>query len=238
MYRIAIVDDEAEIRLRVHRQVENVSAALQVQYEIVEFPTAESLLFETAEGKGFDLFLLDVELGDMNGLELAGIIRNKFPESYLIFITYYSKYAIQGYTCKAYRYLLKEKLEEQLEEVLRNVYDEMDQVRQRYYLITTNARYVKIPCREILYIEKREKYAVIHTERGEDSVRKTLAQVFEELPVREFVFIERRYIANIRHVMRYQDNEVILRNGIVLPVSRPQSRNVRQCICEYWRHNI
>lgn len=239
MFRVAIVDDEEEIRKKILKHVKCAGEVTWERLDIMEFSSSKTLLFEIAEGKGFDLFLLDVELGeDINGMELARTIRNKYPNSYLIFVTHYPEYAIQGYSCKAYHYLLKDRIDEELEGVLQELFQEVNESLQRYYLILTNSRYEKILCSEIYYIEKDGKECIFHTCKEDKFVRKTLAEVYEKLPQDEFVYIERRYVVNLRHLSRYENNVAVLRNGIVLPVSRTQARMVREKTIEYWRREI
>lgn len=238
MFRVAIVDDEKEIRKKILKHVECAGSVTWERLDIVEFSSGRTLLFEIAEGKGFDLFLLDIRLEDMDGMELAKIIRKQYPNSYMIFITHYPEYAIQGYSCRAYHYLLKENIDEQLEGVLQDLFKEVNESQQHYYLILTNSRYEKILCSEIYYIEKNGKDCIFHTCKEDKSVRKTLAEVYQKLPQDEFVYIERRYVINLRHLSRYENNAAVLRNGITLPVSRTQARVVKEKACEYWRREI
>ena len=54
-----------------------------------------------------DLALLDIDMPDMNGIELAANIKNRWPEVAVIFLTGYSEYAVEAFAVRARGYLLK-----------------------------------------------------------------------------------------------------------------------------------
>ena len=54
-----------------------------------------------------DLALLDINMPDMNGLELAGEIRRLHPQTAVIFITAFRQYALEAYAVHPSAYLLK-----------------------------------------------------------------------------------------------------------------------------------
>ena len=71
---------------------------------------------EIVENIDMDIAILDIEMPGMNGIELAKYIKEKRPESVIIFITAYDKfdYAIEAMYVKAFDYLLKPWKEERL----------------------------------------------------------------------------------------------------------------------------
>jgi len=63
-----------------------------------------------------DAALLDIDMPGMNGLELAAAIREKYPDIAIIFLTGYSRYALQAYEVHPTGYLLKPVKKEKLAE--------------------------------------------------------------------------------------------------------------------------
>ena len=82
------------------------------------YKNAESLLFDFEGESDFDILLLDIEMGDMNGVTLAKNIRKKSETVQIIFITGYSDYISDGYDVAALHYLMKPLKAEKLFEVL------------------------------------------------------------------------------------------------------------------------
>ena len=54
-----------------------------------------------------DLALLDIDMPEINGIQLAAAIKNKWPETAIIFITGYSQYAVDAFAVRAVGYLMK-----------------------------------------------------------------------------------------------------------------------------------
>ena len=71
MYRLAICEDEENLREELRRLCEEILSELNVSFEISVFSSADELSAETAEGARFDLFCLDIMMQGKNGMELA-----------------------------------------------------------------------------------------------------------------------------------------------------------------------
>ncbi len=102
MLTIAICDDD-------NRQIsalKNMLTEWNSRIVIVEYNSAEQFLFGYTD-KHCNLLLLDIEMGDMNGMELANNLRAKGDMLPIIFITGYSEFMQDGYDVEAFHYLLK-----------------------------------------------------------------------------------------------------------------------------------
>lgn len=86
-----------------------------VDFNISEFSNPEMLMYEVEDGKIADIFILDVEMPDMDGFELADKIRKYTETSVIIFLTSHDEMASMGYKSKALRYVIKLNLERDIE---------------------------------------------------------------------------------------------------------------------------
>ena len=68
IYRIAICDDEAADRAFLSSLVKKWGSAKEAAVRVREFTSAENFLFHYAENKEYDILLLDIEMGDMDGI--------------------------------------------------------------------------------------------------------------------------------------------------------------------------
>lgn len=96
------VDDEGLILSRTVSQVRKTK----------KFDTVESFMdpaeaLEYLETSPADLALLDIDMPQMGGLELAARMKDKCPDIKIIFLTGYSEYAVDAYAMHATGYLLK-----------------------------------------------------------------------------------------------------------------------------------
>lgn len=111
-----LVDDE-EMALEV---LENMLSPYH-EVNIVGKYTDYNKALEEIEEKKPELVFLDIEMGEMNGLEVAGIIMNKLDNVEIVFVTAYSQYAVDAFEVNAIDYLLKPIVPKRLEKAISRV---------------------------------------------------------------------------------------------------------------------
>ena len=149
MVKIAIVDDSIEILASIRKIVESITIKFldDRELEIYTYARAELLIYDLEENMQFDIFLLDVEMPDMNGIELAKKIRKMQENGYIIFLTSHPQFAIRGYDRKvrAYQYLLKETMNSRLPEVMEDVIRRCLREEKQYYFKSTPYGKAEVP---------------------------------------------------------------------------------------------
>lgn len=239
MYRMAVVDNEKVYREQVREVAEAAICEQGIQMNVMCFNSAGSLLEEIEDGGRFFVYVLDIEMPGMNGIELAKNIRKVDENAYIIFLTSYSEFAIAGYDVHAYQYVLKENLTEKIGAMLKQIWAESGMVNDgRYYTIMTNSRREKIRISDIVRIYKDGKNVQFVTEKGLFQQRTSLNEVFDCLPGDEFVFNERGSIVNLRYVEQIVKNEIVLSDHTILAVGRTHMAEVKRAITKYWGKRI
>ena len=239
MIRIAICDDERNMVMQNEEIVKNTLQACGVGYDIVTYTRSSNLLSDIAEDKFFyDLILLDIEMPEISGMELAGKIKEYLHNVKIIFITSHVEYAIDAYELSVFRYVPKSNAQKRLEAAVADASKLLELEAGQEYTIQTNNRLERIPYKDILYIVRDGKNAEIVSNTSKSKVRKSLQQVYEELDAPEFIFIERGCIVNIIHIMKIQDGMVCLKNQEMLPISRSHLQDVKQQIARFWGAHI
>ena len=107
MIRIAICDDEKKILDEVSGYIKNYAEKKSKEIEVFRFDSAASLIGALEDGKSFDIFVLDVYIGDERGTVLARDIRKLGIESPIIFATTSVEHAPESYETGTLRYLIK-----------------------------------------------------------------------------------------------------------------------------------
>ena len=228
--RVAIVDDNDILRMHAEELVRKTIP--ESQMELMTYTKSESLLFDMEDGN--DIYILDVEMPGINGIELAKEIRTKDKNGEIIFLTAYDKYAVYGYETHAYSYILKDDMESKLPVILQQLYEKINSSRQQYYIIETNSRFEKILVSEILYISKEEKNSIFITKGGEYRERASLGEVFQKLNEQEFIYIDKGQIVNIPNIERIVQETVYMGNNIKLTISRANIKKVKNAVKKYW----
>lgn len=195
------------------------------------------LKYDLSEKIRYDIYFLDIEMPEINGLQLAKEIRKTDENAIIIFVTSYLKYSIVGYELGIYRYIPKDNISKKLIPALESASQEVGRETEQLYIVSTNTRCEKIRYEDMLYIYKDRKYSIICCDNATYKVRKSLRQVYEELNrsgQKQFIFIERGYIANIVQIKKVQNGEVIMQNGEILNIGRSFYSVVKQEVAEYW----
>lgn len=102
MLRIGICDDIYDARLVLRAALERVLEKRRVQGQFREFSSGEGLLrwLESHAGE-LDLVFLDMEMGELDGMETARRLRAADAGLQLVFVTGYAEHVFDGYSVGA-----------------------------------------------------------------------------------------------------------------------------------------
>lgn len=151
MIRVAICEDEKETQCLIEDYVDNILKNINKEYKILKYSSGEELL----EGnlKDIDILLLDIQMGQINGMDTARKIREVDNKMEIIFITSLIDYVQEGYEVRAYRYLLKPIESGELKKHVLACIKEIEINKNNYIVIKNNPNTYKIYSNEIKYIE-------------------------------------------------------------------------------------
>ena len=127
------------------------------------------------------------------------------------------EYISEGYDVEALHYLLKPVKREKLEEVLCRAVERIG-MQERALLIQSAGETVRVPLYEIRFMEVQKNYVTIHG-MEDYSIKRTLREMQKELDGR-FFQTHRSYIVNLGFVKKITKNDVVLKDGTVIPLAR------------------
>ncbi len=216
-YRVAIVDDSQADAGLVSGILEHWAESRQLDVRWETFSSAESFLFAYAGDKQWDILLLDVEMGAMDGVTMAKRVRRDNEAVQIVFITGYSDYIAEGYEVAALHYLVKPVKEEKLLTVLDRALEKRRQ-QERCLNLELSGELVRIALYEIRYLDVRQNYVTVHGKR-EYTVKCSLGEFEKKLDER-FYRVGRGLLVNLKYIQRVTRTEVRLSDGTVLPLPR------------------
>lgn len=226
-WRVAVCDDDAAQSEYVKNLVLTWATEAQTAVRVSVFHSAQALLFEGCGG--FDVFLLDIEMPGINGMELAKTIRAAHETAVIVFITGYSDYIAQGYDVSALHYLMKPIDKQKLFSVLRKARDVLGR-RETCLVLESAGETHRLPLREIRFIEVSGNYATVHA-KEDIKVKKTLSDLQAQLDER-FARTGRSFVVNLAWVRRITKTEVVLTSGETVPLSRGMYEPLNRAIIE------
>ena len=229
-YKIAICDDEQKDRDFVAALSRRWAGQRGNTVELTEFSSAEQFLFCYGEQSDYDILLLDIEMGQMDGVQLAKQLRQKNETIQIVFVTGYSDYISEGYEVAALHYLMKPVSGEKLFAVLNRALEKRKR-EERCLNLELGGEMVRIPFYDIRYLDVRQNYVTIHG-KAEYTVKRSLNEFEKELDDR-FFRAGRSLIINLKYIRRVTKTEVSLSDGTLLPLPRGAYEPLNRAIIKH-----
>ncbi len=241
MLRIALCDDE-----KAHQ--EKIGAML-AEYpgndiNLKVYSEAEKLLEQIEwDGKDiFDLYILDVIMPGMSGIELGERLRDVGVSAPIIYLTTSKDYAVDSYNVRAFHYLLKPVEKTKLFSVLSEAEEQIE--KSRTYSVTINASdgVVVVDASDILYAELYARSVRYHMTNGAVIDGKKLRASFQKavselLTQNNFMMIGSSFLVNLHHIKKVGKSEMVLVNGETLTVPKGARKDLLSGWMDYWLEN-
>lgn len=225
--KIAICDDEALELQRIVNFIQQYDATLPVDL----FSSARDLL-QAHIMEPYDLILLDIEMPEPNGYQIAKqliSISNKMP--CIVFVTKSSDYAILGYDV-AFHYLLKPISYNKFAEVMnRAIHSLMPQI----FSFESRKVTYSVSLQDLYYLESRRFSVEIHCKSDTFPVRATLKSIEPPLLQAYFAHPHHSFLVNLYHVDHFEPKQVVLSTGETIPVSRSHKNAFQLTLQNYLR---
>ena len=236
MYRIALCDDNLEYLDLLSTRILEYCAESGVEAKLDCYRDSSQLDDLIDEKKMYDTYILDIEMPNVSGIELAERIRALSEDVQIIFLTAYESYALQACNIHVFKYLLKEHLEKELPDTLSSLFDKLQmQDEHRLYRISNQRKYVRFHHRDIIYIRKEQKNAVFVLKgKKEEQERITLQELHKALNDPELYLAERSLIININHVNRIVESHIYMTDGHELVIGKNNLAELKQYLNQYW----
>ena len=232
MIKVLIVDDEPLAR-------ENLRVFLQEQSDIEIVGECSNAV----EGIGAvhklrpDVLFLDIQMPRISGLEMVGMLD---PEHrpYIVFLTAFDEYAIKAFEEHAFDYLLKPIDEARLEKTLERSKQDVsllpeNQQALKFIPCTGHSRIYLLQMKDVAFVSSRMSGVYVTSHEGKEGFTElTLRTLESRTPL---LRCHRQYLVNLAHLqeIRLEDNgqaELILRNGLTVPVSRRYLKSLKEAI--------
>ncbi len=233
--RIAICDDETVILEEVSSYIKKYSKLCgKLELEVFPFNSASSLLNSLEDGASFDIFLLDVYIGDEMGTDLARELRRKGIESPIVFLTTSIEHAPESLETDTLRYLIKPLNPEKFYGAMDVAVEKAKKLSSKFIRLKTENGVENINISNILYTESRSHYQYLNfTHDGQVRARMTVSELFEQLSqYGGFVRGGSAYIINLNKVKSVSAGEVCFNNNTKLFLPRGAHNPIKEAFWE------
>lgn len=227
MLRIAICDDMPEF-LEQTRALAACWPRRPDDMSIATFTDGDALV-EAHSANPFDIIFLDVVMPLVGGIDTAAEIRRQDSSVKIVFLTFSKEFAYESYAVKADNYLLKPIDGDTLHACLSECYGSILKDEKCITIrCTTGVHRVKL--HSIEYIEAQGKLVLFNLTDG------TVVEAVEPFYIYEsklflndgFFKCHRSYLVNLFKISTYTQNEVTMRSGCRIPISRSLHKQFKE----------
>ncbi|MBR1691478.1 MAG: response regulator transcription factor [Lachnospiraceae bacterium] len=217
--KLAICDDQNILTEELKLALMQYRKERKTDFTIITFSSPDKL-YAHMEDEPIDLIFMDLDFGDrsLDGIEWSKRIHRQYPDTLILILTAYDSRYKEGYLVRAFRFMTKpiicEELYDNLDACLEELY-----ARQDLTLLRLGVPH-KISLRNILYLSALTGGSEIWTETDTFLSEHSLLYWEEQLPPGSFFRCHKSYILNLWHVERLEKQTAVLSSGEKLPVSR------------------
>lgn len=238
--KIAICDDERMYRYEIGRIIEQYMEEKGIVFQIKLFESGIEMLEDEEDISSYGIVFLDVNMREMDGIQIAEQIRNYSEDLYIVFVTSYIDYSIQGYRVNAIRYILKE----QPQRLAASIKESLDAILKKI-AVKRNAKSINFKFREgekkislsrIMYIESnihdvkfiiKESTVCTYTMYGKLSI------VEKEIEGEEFCRVHQSIVLNMGYIKKFIKDEIIMENGYIIHIPRTRLKMVKEAYTRF-----
>ncbi len=217
MLPIAICDDQRLHGLQTEKVILQCAQAHEPETRF--FETSDALLQAIRQdGYAPRIAILDIRMDGMDGITLAQQINALLPSCAVIFLTAYLEYVSDVYESRHVYFILKEQLEQRIGAAIEKALAPQEGVPALCCPFGAERR--KVPCSQILYIERILRRTKLQCLSGAEFVCAAPAKLLDGAAGEWFIRCHQSYWVNFQHIAQLEKNEFILSEGTRIPLSR------------------
>lgn len=225
MIKIAVCDDDTVfIYATLKYAVSNAIKATNLNPDVKYFTNGMTLL-EKFQTEYFDIVILDIDMPEINGKELAKKLREIDMSFFLVFITSYSDELANTIPYRINAFISKDGDIKNYSAELTRVFSEYQRIKPEREIIEINKNgemiYITIPLNSIYWFKFSEKIISMKTNTKIYTLaEKTFSKITEKYICKGFFEVHRNTLVNLKKIYSVGESSVFFANGENLPLSR------------------
>ncbi len=237
MFKIAICDDESYFVEELKELISSYMLEKDLIFKIDTYGSGEAMVALGIEVVQYTVIFLDISMDKIDGIMTAEKIREVSREVFIVFVTAFMDYSLEGYRLDAVRYLLKSNANFQntVNECMDAIMDKLNySVVKRTFDFKEGTKEVSLE--RLLYIESNLHKLEFHV--MEDTMKlytmnETLNLLEGKLADNSFIRIHQSYLVNIKYIKNVVRYKVILTNGAELVIPKARYTYVKEKFISY-----
>jgi len=234
--KIAICEDNKSIQEELFNYV---ASYFKKKNKVVDIQVFSSGLEfkESLSKNNYTLVLMDIDLGDANGISLIEELRRTthFPVE-VVFITSYKEYKLSVLPLHTFDYIekpfTKEKIETMLDDVCKWIVKKEEKAAKVSFKTTDGLVALKVD--DILYFEYANRRVEIYTFDNQYIMYSSIKEAYKKLEEYNFISPHAAFLINLNHVELLTKNRlIVMNNGAKIPIAQNRLKSIRDIYFEF-----
>lgn len=241
MINIVFCDDNAQFLITLKALVER--ECLKQIPESEDYTVGPALgsgkeLIEHIKKNHVDVLMLDIDMPDLNGFEIAKLLCQEYKHIKIVFMSAYDNLVYSTFEFYPFAYLRKSHISTEFPKILKRLLEKIREPERQLTLATTTG-FKKIDVNSITYIESKRNYYSVHLIQGREYLcRGTLTEFEREVEKFDFYRIHSAYLVNFDHVEKMLENGFVLVSNNSLPIAQRRMQAFKKAYMSFIRRSL
>ena len=237
MFKIAICDDENYFTEELKQIISDCMLKKGLVFEIDTYSSGAKFISLGIGMLQYSIIFLDINMDEVDGIMTAKKIREVSKEAFIVFVTAFVNYTLEGYKVGAIRYLLKggNNFNSAIDECINAIMEKLN-----YTVVTKkfnfNEGIREVALDRLLYVESRLHKLEFHVQEDKMKIY-TIYDMLNNMEVvlqdNDFVRIHQSYLVNLKYLMSVDRYQAVLTDGTALIIPKARYTYVRDKFIAY-----
>ena len=233
MLNIAILDDDINICGEIENILSKYLKKEYLKFNIDIFYSGKKFLEFLKNGKKYDILFVDIEIGDLTGLDVGKYIREILKDRYIkiVYVSFFKQYALELFDLDPTNFLIKPIKKEKIEETLSKILEVID-IETNIFTFKSERNIFKISLKDIIYFEsiKDTKNIKIKTINMEKLFQDKISEVHKKIGTDIFIKVNKSIIVNFNYIEIFNPKKLIitLSNNEDIKISRLRLNEIKE----------
>jgi len=238
--QVALCDDETACHDTTKKLLAKYAQKNSLfSYTLSCFSSGRELLDYINSHEAFDIYLLDIIMPDINGIQLGAALREQNDDGLIIYLTSSPDFAVESYNTDALHYLLKPIDSSQFFRCMDKAMNRLNRFLTETVIIKTPGSACIVPARNILYAERMSRHIRYYLSDNTviDSV--TFNGTFQNavsmlISCHGFLIVGSSFVVNLYYVTEVTKTDMVLTGNRLVPIPRRIYETVKSKWADYW----
>ena len=236
MLEIAICDDDKYELDQLNTMIAKYCNEKNIKIFTSIYEKGEELLHST---KKFHIIFLDIQMDQINGIEVAKIIRSKDKNVKIIYVTNFSNYQTDAFSVRAFGYVTKpftyETICKQLDDAIEYTKMEKDKIN---FTFDTNLGIKTLNLEDIYYFESCDHKIEIVAKDRTYKINDSITNIIHNFKRYGFSMPHKSFVVNLYYVSSIKGYDVSLTSGDLIPISQKRAVEFKADFHSYLKSNF